>query len=119
MFFIFGLKIIWINTWLFLQIYLVKIRKFHFLTLDSFFVPLLSALAMLVVVSGFVAVLQISPIAKLLLSFFLGFLIYLGLTFPMAMRFKKDFLGKKKARGKDERSRSVEKDIKQDKLVAK
>ena len=98
---------------------LVKIRKFHFLTLDSFFVPLLSALTMLVVVSGFVAVLQISPIAKLLLGFFLGFLIYLGLTFPMALRFKKDFLGKKKARGKDERSRSVEKDIKQDKLVAK
>lgn len=84
---------------------LVKIRKFHFITLDSFFSPLLSSLIMLVVVSVLVSILKISPIFKLAVCAFVGVIIYLGLTFPMLLRFKRDFLGKKKSRGKDEQER--------------
>ena len=98
---------------------LLKLRKFHFLTMDSFFSPLLSSLVMLVVVSALVAILQISPILKLLICLVVGVVIYLGLTFPMLFRFKRDFLGKKKTRGKDEQEGSDRNNFKQNSLSQK
>lgn len=98
---------------------LVKLRKFHFMSLDTFFCPLLASLVMLVVVSSLVSILTISPLAKLILCTLIGIIIYLALTFPMLLRFKSDFLGKKRFGRKNEQGRIDGKDSPKDEIVKK
>lgn len=69
----------------------VRLKNKTFVTLDNFFVPLLSSLVMLVLTSFLSSILFVSPVLKLLISVSFGCVIYILLTLPLVIKFKREF----------------------------
>ena len=94
---------------------LIKLKGTRFATLDNFFVPLLSAMVMLVVTSYIAAVLTVPPVWKLIISVLIGASLYILLTLPLIKGFKNEYVGKKQNRGKDEQKRIIVSVVKKNK----
>lgn len=77
--------------------YLIKIRNELFSNLDSFFIPVVSSLVMLVVVGYLSVILKIKPFLNLIVCFTVGLSIYIILSLPLFKSFKNFLIGKKRS----------------------